>query len=604
MRRSVPAAAGARVTIASKLASSTERVAQGVLAEILPLIAEVNQVLDLDKLLPRIAATVRRIVDYKFLDIFLHQPDGTLVPALVEGYSPELASQFRVALGEGIVGTAAARRETVFVPDISRDPRYITLFPGVVAELAIPLITNDELVGVLNVEGPDPHAFTPEAIMGLTVLANHLAAAIANAKLYRESRYYTNLLKNLHEIGKETTSILDLDALLTRLAEIVKRMIDYDSFGILLVDEAAGDLVLRKAVCFGPTKEKTRIAIGEGLTGHAVLARQPILVGDVLEDHRYVQAVPDTRSELVVPLIYKDRVVGVFDLESPHLNRFTQEHVAILMPLASQVAIAIENARLVEEIRRTEHRRSRELAIARQVQDGLFPEEAPRGEGWEAAAWFVPALELGGDLYDFYDLAEGRIGLAIGDVSGKGVPAALYGAFASGAVRARAFERHSPASLLARVNRTLRRRGVEGLYCTLTYALFDFRAHTMVLANSGSPYPLHYRAQDRTCTPIEIPGLPLGTFDGSEYDEHSIALSPGDILVFHSDGVTEAYNRRAEYSVARLSELVIAAAALGAGTIAERIGEDLRAFQGTTAQSDDATLVVVKVLEAPASPMA
>ena len=101
-----------------------------------------------------------------------------------------------------------------------------------------------------------------------------------------------------------------------------------------------------------------------------------------------------------------------------------------------------------------------------------------------------------------------------------------------------------------------------------------------------------------------MPGLPLGTFDGSTYDERSIDLAPGDILVFHTDGVTEAYNRRAEYSVARLSELVIAAAALGAGTIAERIGEDLRAFQGTTAQSDDATLVVVKVLETPASPMA
>lgn len=578
------------------MGSSSSTLQTDVLSEILPLIAEINQVLDLDSLLPRIASTVRRIVDYKFLDIFLRQPDGTLVPALVEGYSPDLAAQFRVALGEGIVGTAAALRETVFVPDISKDPRYITLFPGVVAELAIPLITHDELVGVLNVEGPDPRAFTPEAVTGLKVLANHLAAAIANAKLYRETRFYASLLANLHEIGKETTSILDLDELLTRLAEIVKRMIDYDSFGILLVDDKEGDLVLRKAVCFGPIKEKTRIKIGEGLTGSAVVTKKTILVGDVLEDRRYVQAVPGTRSELVVPLIYKDKVVGVFDLESPHLNRFTQEHVTILDPLASQVAIAIENARLVEEIRRNEHRLSKELSIARRVQDGLFPEETPRGDGWEAAARFLPALELGGDLYDFYDLGEGKIGLAVGDVSGKGVPAALYGAFASGAVRARAFERHPPGGLLARVNRTLRRRGVEGLYCTLTYALFDFRSRKLVLANSGSPYPIHYKASTGACELIELAGLPLGTFDGSEYEERSRDLERGDILVFHSDGVAEAYNRKEEYGADRLKDLITSSADVAADTLAERIADDLRAFQGTTPQSDDATFVVVKVL--------
>ncbi len=567
-----------------------------VLSEILPLVAEINQVLDLDSLLPRIAAAVRRIVDYKFLDIFLRQPDGTLIPALVEGYSAELAGQFRVRPGEGIVGTAAATRETVFVPDITKDARYITLFPGVVAELAIPLVTHDDLVGVLNVEGPDPHAFTPEAVAGLQVLASHLAVAIANAKLYRETRFYAGLLANLHEIAKETTSILDLDVLLTRLAEIVKRMIDYDSFGILLVDEAAGELVLRKAVCFGPTKEKSRIRIGEGLTGHAVVLRKPILVGDVLQDPRYVQAVPGTRSELVVPLIVKDRVVGVFDLESPHVDRFTEEHLAILTPLASQVAVAIENARLVEEIRRTEHRLSKELAIARRVQDGLFPEETPRGEGWEAAAEFLPARELGGDLYDFYDLGEGRLGLAVGDVAGKGVPAALYGAFASGTVRARAFERHRPGELLARVNRTLWRRGLQGLYCTLTYGLFDFRGRRLVLANSGSPYPFHYRAQAKRCEPIELPGLPLGTFERSEYEERALDLQPGDVLVFHSDGVSEAYNGSAEYGADRLKGLIEASAHLAADTIAQRIAADLRAFQGTRPQSDDATFVVVKVL--------
>jgi sigma-B regulation protein RsbU (phosphoserine phosphatase) len=356
-------------------------------------------------------------------------------------------------------------------------------------------VHRDKLVGVLNIEGPDVEAFTPEAQTALAVLASHLAVAIENATLYKEAQWYAGLLGTLYEIGKETASILDLDALLTRVAEVVKRVIDYERFGILLLDEEAQELALRKAVGFAAFEERKRIKVTEGLCGAAFRAKEPVLVGDVDQDPRYVRWIPDTRSELVVPLIYKDRVIGVFDLESPHPDRFTEQHVKVLTPLASQLSVAIENARLVAELRRKEDRLDRELKIARDVQQGLLPEDEPQGPGWEASAHFLPARELGGDLYDFYELDRRRLGLAVGDVAGKGVPAALYAAFASGTVRARAFEKRAPAALMTRVNRTLRRRGVEGLFCTLAYALFDFEEGTVTLANSGLPYPLHYRAE-------------------------------------------------------------------------------------------------------------
>ena len=280
--------------------------------------------------------------------------------------------------------------------------------------------------------------------------------------------------------------------------------------------------MLRKSVRFGTFEEKPRIKLSEGLCGAAVRSKEPVLVGDVTKDARYVDLIPDTRSELVVPLISKDRAIGVFDLQSPALDRFTEEHVKVLTPLASQVAVAIENARLVAELVKKEERLDRELKIAQGVQHGLLPEDNPRGPGWEASAHFLPARELGGDLYDFYELEGRRLGLAVGDVAGKGVPAALYAAFASGTVRARAFEKRTPAALMTRVNRTLRRRGVEGLFCTLAYALFDFEEHTVTLANSGLPYPLHYRAEDKRCTTVEIGGLPLGAFDSAEYEERTL----------------------------------------------------------------------------------
>ena len=566
-----------------------------VLAELLPIVREINAVLDPEKLLPAIAQHLRRIVDYRILDIFLPEADGTLVPALVEGYPSELAKTFRMRPGEGIVGTAASTREVVFVPDVSKDSRYISLFPGVVAELAIPLIHNDRLVGVLNIEGPDVAAFTAEAMTALRVLASHLAVAIVNATLYRESHWYAGLLATLYEIGKETASILSLDELLPRVAELVKRVIDYEMFGILLLEEATNELVLRKSVRFGAFGEKPRLKLGEGLCGYAALHKEAVLVGDVRQDPRYVQLVPETRSELVVPLVHKDGIIGVFDLESSALNRFTEEHVKLLTPLASQVAGAIANARLYDELLNKEERLDRELRIARGIQRGLFPESCPSGPGWEASAHFRPAQELGGDLYDFFEVGDGRLGLAVGDVSGKGVPAALYGAFASGTIRARAFEKHGPAALLTRVNRTLRRRGVEGLFCTLTYALFDFEAGTAHVANSGLPYPLHYRAGSGRCEPIEIGGLPLGTFEGATYEERALELAAGDVFVFGTDGAVEAYNGKEEYGAARLRRQVEANAVLPAPRLGEAILEDLGRFLGDVAPGDDLTLVVVKI---------
>src|SRR5262249_46617653 len=389
------------------------------------------------------------------------------------------------------------------------------------------------LVGVLNVEGPDAEAFHPEARAALRVLAGHLAVAIVNATLYRETRWYAGLLATLYDIGKETSSILDLDQLLQRLAEVVKRVIDYEMFGIFLLDEARGELVLRKAVSFGlATERKTRVKVGAGLTGTAALTKQPVRVGDVRADPRYLALIPETRSELVVPLVHKDRVVGVFDLESTAVDRFAEEHVKVLTALASQVAVAIENARLYENLARQEERVGRELELAQWIQQSLFPDATPAGKEWEASAHFLPATELGGDLYDFFELGEGRLGVAVGDVSGKGVPAALFGAFVSGNVRARAMERRAPADLMTRVNRTLRKRGAEGFYGTVAFAVLDFPRRRMVLSNSGLPYPLVYRADQRRVETIELAGLPLGTFDGATYEEREVPIASGDVAVF------------------------------------------------------------------------
>lgn len=566
-----------------------------LLIELLPIVRNISAELDPDALPETIGRELKRILDYRFLDVFLPQRDGSFVASL----GPEAdgrGARLRVGPGEGIISAAAAARQAVFVPDVSEDDRYVPAYPDVKAELAIPLIHRDRLVGVLNIEGRSVEAFHAEARAALELLASHLAVAIENATLYRETRWYAGVLATVYEAGRETSSILDLDELLQRIAEIVKNVIDFEWFGILLLDERRQELVTRKTVKYRVRREKSRIKLGEGLCGWAATHKEPVLVGDVQHDPRYLKLIPETRSELVMPLIHRDKVIGVFDLESSKLDYFTEEHVKIMTPLASQVAIAIENAHLYESLRAEEARNRRELTIARGIQRELFPEEAPSGPGWEACAHFLPARDVGGDLYDFFPFKDGTLGLAIGDVAGKGVPAALYGAFASGTVRASAYQGSEPGELLRILNKTLRRRGVEGLYCTLIYALFDFEKRNMRIASSGLPLPTHFSAALGSSVALDVTGLPAGAFDGVEYEELEIDLNPGDVLVFQTDGVTEARRGREEYGNACVQRILRDSAGCSARDICSDIIGDVSRFLDGGQPDDDVTLVVVKVL--------
>jgi sigma-B regulation protein RsbU (phosphoserine phosphatase) len=233
---------------------------------------------------------------------------------------------------------------------------------------------------------------------------------------------------------------------------------------------------MKFAVRYGEDPTSKRVKLGEGLVGWAAQHKEPVLVSDVSKDPRYVNLVPDARSELVIPMLIKERCIGVFDLESPELNAFTKEHKELLTLLASQAAVAIENARLYEEVRHNEERIEKELRFAQRVQLALLPELPTRLKNADVAGRFSPAWELGGDLHDFLAPEPNSLVVAVGDVSGKGAPAALYGAFAAELVRSRTMrrrytpDRFSVAGVLEAMNRILHERQLEEYYCTLCYA--------------------------------------------------------------------------------------------------------------------------------------
>jgi len=431
----------------------------------------------------------------------------------------------------------------------------------------------------------------------------HVAVAIENARLFESARQYTSTLETLAEIGREFASILNLDELLTRIANLARQVIDYRTFGILLVNDDTQELEMKVAVRYGDKVSVPRIRVGSGLVGYAALHKEPVLVPDVSQDSRYIKLVDDARSELVIQLLIKDRCIGVFDLESPELDAFKKRDAEILTLLASQAAVAIENARLYETIRANEIRLEKEIRFAQRVQAALLPIDLPkRMKAVDVAARFAPARELGGDLYDFLAPEPNSLVVAVGDVSGKGVPAALYSAFAGELVRSRTFrrsytpDRSSPSGVLASINTILYQRQLEEYYCTLCYAVFDFKRRQVTIGNSGLPYPIRARRGEEPPAQIELPGVPLGSFPGSSYDELTFELQVGDLFVLCTDGVFEANDALGrEFGVARLLEVVAAQRNEPARQIVDAIFEAVQEFRGETLPNDDMTAVALRI---------
>jgi sigma-B regulation protein RsbU (phosphoserine phosphatase) len=561
---------------------------------------EVTAVLDLEELLAKIPQLIARLTKFNAFSVYLlDEKRQELRIAYAVGY-PDAQPNMRLLVGQGVVGAAVEEGRPILVNDIRQEPRYMGPLRNMLSQLAVPMRRKGKVIGALNLLNETEGAFTYQDEALLRQFAAHVAVAIENARLFRSERQYVDTLETLAEIGREMSSILDLDALLTRIASLTKRLVDYRTFGILLLDESTQELEMKLAVRYGKGAESKHVRLGEGLVGWSALHREAVLVSDVSKDPRYINMVDDARSELVIPMLIKERCIGVFDLESPELDAFTKEHKELLTLLASQAAVAIDNARLYEEVRRNEERIEKELRFAQRVQMALLPTELPRPlDDVDVAARIEPARELGGDLYDFLMPDPRTLVVAVGDVSGKGAPAALYGGFVAELVRSRTMRRRfSPdlfrvSGVLQAMNTILHDRQLEEYYCTLCYTFFDLDRRVATMANSGLPYPIY--CSGTRCSQIELPGVPLGSFAGVTYDEIELELQPNDLLVFCTDGIFETSDERgSEFGSRRACEIVERYRDAPVQTIVDAMFAAVIEFRGAAAQTDDMTVVAVR----------
>jgi sigma-B regulation protein RsbU (phosphoserine phosphatase) len=561
---------------------------------------QVTSVLDINELLGKTPELIRRLIPFDAFAVYLFdERRNDLSIAYSVGY-PD-TEQRRMTLSQGIVGRVVESQQALVIGDVSADPHYIAVVPGMASTLAVPLIYKKKPVGALNILSRTRDQYSEHDAAILRQFAAHVAVALINAKLFERQRADADAFEMLAEIGKEVAAVLDLDQLLSNIAQLTRRVVDYRTFGILLYDEDRQELEMKVAVQYGEKQVLPKVKLGEGLVGYAALHREAVLVPDVSQDPRYIKAVDDVRSELAVPMLLKDRCIGVFDLESPELDAFTKRDVEILTLLASQAAVAIENARLYETVSHSEARMEKELHFAKRVQAALLPLQLPKKlKGVDVAASFASARELGGDFYDFIVPDSSTLIVALGDVSGKGVPAALYSVFAGELVRGRTFRRRfmpdqsTPSHVLGSINTILHERQLEEYYCTLCYAVFDLRRRTVTLSNSGLPYPV--RATGDTVEQIESPGVPLGSFYGTTYDEITLPIAKDDVFVFCSDGVSEAMNRRGdEFTSERTIQVVKQSRVLPAIDIVSNIVAAVDTHRAGCAPNDDTTIVAVRI---------
>jgi len=557
----------------------------------------VNTTLDLNTLLQRVAEMLKRFIDYEvFAILLLNEKTQELRIRFQVGHPPEVAERIRIKVGQGVTGQAVQRRAAVLVNDVVAEENFINSAPGVRSELAVPLIAKNKVIGVIDVEAGQPGAFTEEHKRLLTLFASRIAVGIENARLYTRVSRQARQLTLLTEISRELSSILNVDQLLNRIAELLTRIIDYQMFSILLLDASGSMLQHRFSLRFKENVQlKHEIPLGQGLVGYAAQHGEAVLTPDVSKDPRYISANAETRSELVIPLIYKDKVIGVLDIEHTRRGYFNEDHVRIMTTMAAQVAIAIENATLYERIARQEQRLEQDLALARELQFRLLPQKLPVFKHAEVASRFAPARQIGGDLYDFLKYGgHGVTAIAVGDVSGKGAPAAIYAALVSGIVRSHAMEEPTAAGMLEALNLSLAERPIDGQYVSMIYAIWDDNQQHLQLANSGLPRPMH--CHNGKVEEIQATGLPIGLFNNATYDELNVRGHKGDAFLFFSDGILDATSSKGEmFGRLRLQEIVRANAHRSAEELVDAIFTAVSDHAEGVEAFDDQTIVALKV---------
>lgn len=546
----------------------------------------------------------RRLVNSRVARVWLARRGGRRLVTREPGGEGRPMVEHRIRRGEGLAGHVLATGATLRLKP--GDPRPVVkgALPECTSALVVPLFRRGQTFAViecLDRQGPGAASgFTDEDVDRLEVAAESIAFALDHALLSEETVRRSLEKEVLLEVAKTLSAPLEVDEVIAAILESLRQVVAYDAAAVYLLDRRTQALERVAAVGYpAGTDEAFGLRVGEGLSGWVAKTGEAVIVADVRNDPRYVAARPGTRSEIAAPLQVRGRTIGVFNLESDQEDAYHEGHLEMLGGFASQAAVAVERARMTRDL--LEQRRlERELAIAREIQASFLPKSAPSVPGFELAGTARTHAQVGGDYYDFIRVSEGRLGLAIADASGKGIPAAILMAGFRMSLLAEIRNEFAIRAVMRKVNSLLHESTDRDKFVTAFYGLLDWRNGVLTFSNAGHNPPILVRAGGRL-EHLTEGGVALGVLPSAQYEDRPVAFHPGDVLLLYTDGVSEAENVSGEqFGQARLEQTLAGLVGGTAEHILEGIVDAVVTWAGERGQTDDLTLVVVRAL--PATP--
>ena len=446
----------------------------------------------------------------------------------------------------------------------------------------------------------------PEATIALASgdrTTSGLLEAIEGARTKPEERVAErvaregDLLALISKVGITLLASNTLNETLEQIVSLVFEAVPADRCLLMMRDEANEELRVAVARLRDRVGEVGEIRVSRNVMDEVVMRGNSVLTSDAQHDPRFASGtmvLQGVRSVLAVPLGVSEKVFGIIYADSPIAEgRFTEDHLKVLTTLASVAAIRVENARLMEA-RFQQERLERELQLASEIQQRFQPAAPPIVPGYELQGISFPCYEIGGDYYDFIERDDGRLVIALGDVSGKGTAAALLMSSLHAAIHAQTGSHDTIVETISAVNRYLADNIPPNRFITLFYAELDPESGAVSFLNAGHNPPLIVHAAG-TVEQLASGGLPLGIKADADYREGRTTLQMGDVLVIYSDGVTEAASPNGEeFGPTRLYEVVSRNVDASAAGIRDRIESALTKFSQGTQAADDITLVIVK----------
>lgn len=571
---------------------------------------KVAQVLELDELLPVVAREIQARFGYTHVHVLLEQENRDL---LFFTSTHPLGTEWRrrgerMRYQEGIIGWVAAHAEPLLVADVTKEPRYApgpdNALANTRSELGVPLIIGQRVVGVLDVQSDRPGAFNDEDLFVMKTLGAQIAIAIENSRLFEAQQveaYYLNTLLNVAENLADQESLADA---LTTIVTLTTLLVGVKRAAVFLYHPAEREFRAAKVYGLPPPLQRRFEHLRFPLSGARSVftelweTREPIAIDNAhaaeLIGANLAQLF-ELESVIVFPLIARGEMVGALGVDqgdSPH--HFSAEEMRVLTGISNQAAVAIERAQLDEQAEQKK-RLDHELGLARQIQTSFLPRHPPQLPGYDIAATWRAAREVGGDFYDLIQLPHERLGMVVADVSDKGLPAALFMALTRTIIRTMAIGKPSPREALERANDVIIADAQSDMFVTAFYGVLDTTDGNILYVSAGHNPPLLYHAASCKIESLSEHGIALGILPNVEQPQAQAQLQPGDVIVLYTDGVTDALNlEEEEFGVARLIQVLQEHASQSAQKVTAAVLHAVHTFTQGAPQFDDLTLVVVK----------